>query len=62
MDKKTQVSTFLIAIILFIVALVLLVIFIYFYFKGGVNLFNNIPQTNGTNVVNNINSNNYGSG
>jgi uncharacterized membrane protein len=62
MDKKTQVSTFLIAIILFIVALVLLVIFMYFYFKGGVNLFNNIPQTNGTIVVNNINSNNYGSG
>ena len=60
MDKKTQVSTFLIAIILFIVALVLLVIFMYFYFKGGVKLFNSIPQTNGTNVVNSINSNNYG--
>ncbi|MFP3257785.1 MAG: hypothetical protein RXO36_08290 [Candidatus Nanopusillus acidilobi] len=60
MDKRTQLDTFLIAIILFIVALVLLVIFMYFYFKGGVNLFNNIPQTNGTNVVNSINSNNYG--
>jgi uncharacterized membrane protein len=60
MDRKTQVSTFLIAIILFIVALVLLVIFMYFYFKGGVKLFNSIPQTNGTNVVNSINSNNYG--
>ena len=60
MDRKTQVNTFLIAIILFVVALVLLAIFMYFYFKGGVNLFNNIPQTNGTNVVNSINSNNYG--
>ena len=60
MDKKTQVNTFLIAIILFVVALVLLVIFMYFYFKGGVNLFNSIPQTNGTNVINSINSNNYG--
>ncbi|MFZ8855703.1 MAG: hypothetical protein ACO2OX_00680 [Candidatus Nanopusillus sp.] len=60
MDKKTEVNAFLIAVILFIVALVLLVMFMYFYFKGGVNLFNSIPQTNGTNVVNIINSNNYG--
>ena len=60
MVKKTQVNTFLIAIILFVVALVLLVIFMYFYFKGGVNLFNSIPQTNGENVVNSINNNNYG--
>ena len=60
MVKKTQVNTFLVAIILFIVALVLLAIFMYFYFKGGVNLFNTIPQTNGTTVVNSINNNNYG--
>ncbi|MFZ8855709.1 MAG: hypothetical protein ACO2OX_00710 [Candidatus Nanopusillus sp.] len=60
MDKKTEVNAFLIAVILFIVALVLLVMFMYFYFKGGVNLFNSIPQTNGTNVVNSINTNNYG--
>jgi len=60
MDKKTEVNAFLISVILFIVALVLLVMFIYFYFKGGVNLFNSIPQTNGTNVVNSINSNSYG--
>jgi uncharacterized membrane protein len=60
MDKKTEVNAFLIGIILFIVALVLLVMFMYFYFKGGVNLFNSIPQTNGTNVVNSINTNNYG--
>ncbi|MFZ8800990.1 MAG: hypothetical protein ACO2ON_02305 [Candidatus Nanopusillus sp.] len=60
MDKKTEVNTFLIAVILFIVALVLLVMFMYFYFKGGVNLFNSIPQTNGTNIVNSINTNNYG--
>jgi uncharacterized membrane protein len=60
MVKKTQVNTFLVAIILFIVALIILVIFMYFYFKGGVNLFNSIPQTNGENVVNSINNNNYG--
>jgi len=60
MDKKTEVNAFLIAVILFIVALILLVMFMYFYFKGGVNLFNSIPQTNGTNVVNSINSNSYG--
>lgn len=60
MVKKTQVNTFLVAIILFIVALIILVIFMYFYFKGGVNLFNSIPQTNGENVVSSINNNNYG--
>jgi predicted PurR-regulated permease PerM len=60
MDKKTEVNAFLIAVILFIVALVLLVMFMYFYFKGGVNLFNSIPQTNGTPVVNSIHSTNYG--
>jgi len=60
MVKKAQVNTFLVAIILFIVALIILVIFMYFYFKGGVNLFNSIPQTNGENVVNSINNNNYG--
>ncbi len=60
MDKKTEVNAFLIGVILFIVALVLLVMFMYFYFKGGVNLFNSIPQTNGTNIVNSISTNNYG--
>ncbi len=60
MDKKTEVNAFLIGVILFIVALVLLVMFMYFYFKGGVNLFNSIPQTNGTYVVNSISTNNYG--
>jgi predicted PurR-regulated permease PerM len=60
MDKKTEVNAFLIAVILFVVALVLLAMFMYFYFKGGVNLFNSIPQTNGTNIVNSISTNNYG--
>ncbi|MGC9132911.1 MAG: hypothetical protein ACP5GJ_00695 [Nanopusillaceae archaeon] len=57
--KRSDVGNFLIAIIIFIVALVLLLVFMIFYFKGGINLFHSINEVNGTNVVNDINNNYY---
>ncbi|MGB9674793.1 MAG: hypothetical protein ACP5G1_02380 [Nanopusillaceae archaeon] len=59
--KRSQVSNFLVLIILFIVALVLLVIFSAYYFKGGANLFNSVNQTNGTHVISEIQGNVQGS-
>ncbi|BBL45223.1 hypothetical protein MJ1_0044 [Nanobdella aerobiophila] len=55
---KGQISTFLVAIIIFIVALVVLTILMIFYFKGGVHLFNSINETNGTVIENQIQNNN----
>ena len=57
--KSDSSSDFLVWIILFIVALVIITAFMVFYFHGGVNLFNSVKETNGTNLVNDIETNNF---
>ena len=58
--KRSDAShDFLVYIVLFVVALVIIVIFMVFYFHGGVNLFNSVKEANGTNVVSQVQNNNF---
>jgi len=42
--KRSEVSKFLIAIILFIVAVIILIFIVLFYYKGGVSIFENVSE------------------